>query len=121
TGAGPSARTLPRSGDPEESGRSFCTRYRGAHGHFRKHRQSPSHTRHDRARPIALWRNGGRGRRPVTVAEIRERAAEWLLKRHEQDWSQDNQRALDAWLAESPAHRIAYLRLETAWGTADRL
>lgn len=57
----------------------------------------------------------------MTASETRERAAEWLLKRHEQDWSEENQRALDAWFAEDPARRIAYLRLETAWDTADRL
>lgn len=55
------------------------------------------------------------------VEEIRDLAAEWLLKRQEAGWSERDQRGLDAWFAQDSAHRIAYLRLETAWRTADRL
>jgi len=53
--------------------------------------------------------------------EIRARAAAFLLKRREYKWSDEDQHVLDAWFAEALAHRIAYLRLETAWDSADRL
>jgi transmembrane sensor len=53
---------------------------------------------------------------------IRARAAAWLLKRRDHEhWGNDDQTALDAWLAKSPAHMIAYIRLEAAWSQADRL
>jgi transmembrane sensor len=38
-----------------------------------------------------------------------------------EDWNEKDQAELDAWLAESPAHRVAYLRLDAAWKRADRL
>jgi transmembrane sensor len=53
--------------------------------------------------------------------EIRARAAAFLLKRREYEWTDEDQHVLDAWFAEALAHRIAYLRLETAWDSADRL
>ncbi|HEY5237591.1 MAG TPA: FecR domain-containing protein [Rhizomicrobium sp.] len=53
--------------------------------------------------------------------EIRARAAAFLLKRREYEWTDQDQAVLDAWFAEALAHRIAYLRLETAWDSADRL
>lgn len=52
---------------------------------------------------------------------IEQQAAEWLLKREEPEWSAADQTALDAWLAESTAHEVAYLRLEHGWRRADRL
>jgi transmembrane sensor len=61
---------------------------------------------------------------PTTTGaiDIRSRAAMWLVKRRDHaQWSDEDQAALDAWLAESPAHMIAYIRLEAAWGYADRL
>ncbi len=64
------------------------------------------------------------GIRPAdaTGAAIRARAAEWVVARREhEDWLEENQKALDAWLAQSPAHQIAYLRIDSAWGRADRL
>jgi len=59
----------------------------------------------------------------VSEAEaIRVRAADWLMERRvSQDWSADDQAALDAWLAESPLHLLAYWRLDAAWSRTDRL
>ena len=54
--------------------------------------------------------------------DIRARAAAWLIERRDSDdWSEKNQADLDAWLGESPAHRVAYLRLDSTWSRADRL
>ena len=54
-------------------------------------------------------------------AEIEARAARWLLRREEPDWSENDEAALGAWLAEATAHRIAFYRLEVGWRRADRL
>jgi len=53
---------------------------------------------------------------------VRAQAASWLLRRRDYDvWTEEDQCALDRWLDESLAHRIAYLRLEAIWRDADRL
>ncbi len=50
------------------------------------------------------------------AAEIHARAVEWLLeKRDSENWSEDDQASLDAWLAQSPAHLLAYWRAEDGW------
>ena len=50
---------------------------------------------------------------------IDTRAAEWIEQRDFANWSSADQAALDAWLAESLVHRVAFLRLESGWrGTA---
>src|SRR5690242_16350049 len=48
-------------------------------------------------------------------------AAAWLARRDAAAWSAGDQRALDAWLEESTAHRVAWLRLASAWAEAGRL
>lgn len=55
-------------------------------------------------------------------AIIRAKAADWVIARREHgSWTEENQKSLDSWLAQSPAHQIAYLRIDSAWGRADRL
>jgi transmembrane sensor len=60
---------------------------------------------------------------PDTSAKaVRARAAAYVIARREhENWSAENQTELDDWLAQSPAHTIAYLRIDSAWGKADRL
>lgn len=55
------------------------------------------------------------------AAEIEERAARWLIRREEAEWSEAEQAELDAWLEESMAHKAAYWRLEHYWREADRI
>ncbi|HEY4126048.1 MAG TPA: FecR domain-containing protein [Rhizomicrobium sp.] len=56
------------------------------------------------------------------ATEIQSRAADWLLERREGgEWTAGRQAELDAWLEESLAHRLAYWRLDAAWGRADLL
>lgn len=59
----------------------------------------------------------------ATGAEaLRIRAADWLMQQHTSDnWRPEDQRALDKWLAESPAHLLAYWRLDAAWSRTNRL
>lgn len=57
----------------------------------------------------------------TSARQIEESAARWLIRSEEPDWSQRDQAALDAWLAESAAHQVAYWRLEHGWHQADRI
>ncbi|WP_219211472.1 FecR family protein [Variovorax boronicumulans] len=58
----------------------------------------------------------------MTEAErIESLAADWLARRDGEVWSDVDQQALDAWIAESIAHRVAWLRLASAWQRGDRL
>jgi len=52
---------------------------------------------------------------------VQARAGEWIARRDHSDWNAQNQSELDAWLAESPAHMIAFLRLSDIWQRANRL
>jgi transmembrane sensor len=53
--------------------------------------------------------------------QIEEIAAAWLARRDAGSWSEKDRSELDAWLEESTAHRVAFLRLEAAWRQSDRL
>jgi len=53
--------------------------------------------------------------------EIRDAAASWISRRDSDAWSDDDRVALDAWLAQSHAHLLAFLRAEAAWLRADKL
>lgn len=54
--------------------------------------------------------------------DIQLRAAEWITERREAvDWTVEDQAAFDAWLAESPAHLLAYWRLDAAWNRTHTL
>jgi len=58
----------------------------------------------------------------TSAAENRLRASDWLAERRiSENWSADDQARLDAWLAESLAHRVAYVRLDAAWRRTERL
>jgi transmembrane sensor len=52
---------------------------------------------------------------------IEDKAIDWLIRRDEPDWSDNDQVELDDWLQESMANRAAYLRAEHGWAEADRV
>jgi len=52
---------------------------------------------------------------------IRTRAAAWVIQRGREDWNEACGAELEAWLGESQAHMVAYLRAHAAWSRADRL
>lgn len=54
-------------------------------------------------------------------AEIEKQASTWIEQRDRADWGAQGQSQLDAWLNEALAHRIAFWRLEAAWGRTERL
>jgi len=53
--------------------------------------------------------------------DIEAKAAEWLMRREQPQWSEADQAALDGWLDESMSHKAAFWRLEHAWQMADRI
>jgi len=57
----------------------------------------------------------------ITARVARGQAAEWLERSVANDWGNEDQAALDAWLAAAPTNRVAYLRVKAAWNKADRL
>lgn len=57
----------------------------------------------------------------TSSALIDRTAAAWLARRDAGGWTPADQAALDAWLQEATAHRVAFLRLDAAWRRADRL
>lgn len=48
-------------------------------------------------------------------------AADYLARSDSPEWTEEKQHVLDSWLAESVAHRVAYLRLAHVWKRGDRL
>lgn len=52
---------------------------------------------------------------------IESLAADWLARRDSGQWTDTDQQQLDAWIAASIAHRVAWLRLSSAWERGDRL
>jgi len=52
---------------------------------------------------------------------IEWKAADWLQRRQFWNWSADDQAQLDVWLAESSAHRVAFLRLKSGYAQTERL
>jgi transmembrane sensor len=54
-------------------------------------------------------------------SEIQMEASRWVVDaRTSEDWSQDDQTALNEWLNSSITHKVAYLRAEQAWGRTAR-
>ncbi|HEV2561065.1 MAG TPA: FecR domain-containing protein [Rhizomicrobium sp.] len=51
--------------------------------------------------------------------DVRAQAVHWFERRHFWDWSDRDQAEFDAWLAQSFAHRAAYVRLDTVWQRAE--
>lgn len=58
---------------------------------------------------------------PETRDEIEEAAATWIAQRDGEAWSQADAASLDAWLAESAGHRVAYYRLNAVWIESGRI
>lgn len=58
---------------------------------------------------------------PSRAADIKAQAACFLARAHSGEWNEADMEELDAWLAQSRAHKAAYWRLEAAWDEAERL
>jgi transmembrane sensor len=55
------------------------------------------------------------------AAAVQAEAARWLERSERPDWDGAAQAERDAWLRQSPAHMIAYLRVCDVWQRAERL
>jgi len=53
--------------------------------------------------------------------EIEQQASEWLERRDFSNWTEGDAGELEAWLAQSLAHRVAFLRLDFEWKRTERL
>lgn len=53
--------------------------------------------------------------------DIEQQAATWLARRETEDWRTSDATALQRWLDAAVTHRVAYLRLESAWQQCGRL
>jgi transmembrane sensor len=51
----------------------------------------------------------------MSSSEIEASAAAWFAKRESEGWTPEHQSEFDAWLEQSTAHRIAFLRVCEAW------
>ena len=56
-----------------------------------------------------------------SALDIEAQAALWLQRRQFWDWSPSDQAELDAWLAQSTAHEVAYVRLMAGYSRTERL
>jgi transmembrane sensor len=55
-------------------------------------------------------------------SSIEAAAAAWLARRDSGErWTDEDEAALRMWIAESAAHRVAWLRLESAWQRTERM
>ncbi|HVZ69103.1 MAG TPA: FecR domain-containing protein [Rhizomicrobium sp.] len=52
---------------------------------------------------------------------IEHQAAQFIEKRDCAIWTDADQAELEEWISSSPAHRVAYLRLDASWKRAERL
>ena len=52
---------------------------------------------------------------------IEQEAARWVSSRVSDQWTEANQSQLDAWLNQSTAHRIAFIRLDATWKRCARM
>jgi transmembrane sensor len=53
--------------------------------------------------------------------DIEATAADWFARRESAEWVADDEARLAAWLDESTAHRIAFIRMVSAWEQSGRL
>lgn len=58
---------------------------------------------------------------PEQVLRLNHRAGEWYARRQQPGWSGADERALDEWLAQDPAHRKALDGVSRTWREAERL
>lgn len=52
---------------------------------------------------------------------VEDQAADWFDKKHFWPWTEAEEAAFNIWLAQSPAHEVAYWRLEAGWSRAERM
>lgn len=64
---------------------------------------------------------GSEPRNSSRATAVEAEAAEWLQRRRFWDWGDEDQKRLEAWLAQSVSHRVAYWRLNAGFERSERL
>lgn len=67
------------------------------------------------SRQADTWTNHAR------VSEIDMRAAAYVERRDSPDWTEKDEAELEAWLNQSPLHRVTFIRLNSSWKRTERL
>lgn len=62
-----------------------------------------------------------RNRSMASREQVESAAAAWIARRERDDWTQQDQEALEAWIASGTDQRVAWLRLNAAWDETHRL
>ncbi len=57
----------------------------------------------------------------ITVDSTTREAAAWIERRDFGGWTEDDRAQFDVWLAQSPARRVAFIRLDTGWQRSELL
>lgn len=57
----------------------------------------------------------------TSAHDIEDAAVLWRLRQDEPGWSAADQAALEAWLGEAVAHRVAFLRIQHGWEQVGRI
>jgi transmembrane sensor len=57
----------------------------------------------------------------VIVDALTREAALWIEARDFGGWGEEDREGFDAWIAQSPAHRVAFIRLDTGWKRSELL
>lgn len=58
---------------------------------------------------------------PASAPEVDAQAMDFILQRHLDTWTENDQAEFDKWFSQSIAHKAAYWRLNSVWSRADRL
>lgn len=59
--------------------------------------------------------------RQPNAKDIERQAAAWLERREREDWSEKDRAEFETWIDASVAHRVAYVRVDSAWTRAEWL
>jgi transmembrane sensor len=59
--------------------------------------------------------------RQPSAKDIERQAAAWLERREREDWSEKDRAEFETWIDASVAHRVAYVRVDSAWTRAEWL
>jgi len=57
----------------------------------------------------------------ATLPTLDMRAADYVERRDSGSWTEKDEAELEAWLTESVAHRVSFLRLNSSWRRTERL
>lgn len=57
----------------------------------------------------------------ANARQIHSEAASWIERRESPTWDEVEKAEFEAWLSQSAAHMVAYLRADDIWRRADRL